>query len=323
MRILVLGGTVFLGRAITDALLASGHSVTHFNRGRSAPPDPRVTTVQGDRTSEPDLARAQGEWDAVVDVACYLPQVALKAAAAFARVPRYVFVSTVSVYRGERFEDAPLLEPPSPWPESLVMEHYGGLKAACEQVVRDAFGDRATIVRPGLIVGPHDPTDRFTYWPVRVARGGEVLAPGRPARTVQFIDVRDVGAFVAHLASAGVPGTFNATGPESPVPMATLLRACIAAARSDATLRWLPDDLLLREGVQPWTELPLWIPESDPDAKGFMDVPIARALAQGLRLRPIEETVADTLAWARTRPADHAWKAGLAAQREREILARS
>jgi 2'-hydroxyisoflavone reductase len=321
MRILILGGTVFVGRAITDALLGAGHHVTHFNRGRSAPPDPRVTTVQGDRTIAADLARAQGDWDAVIDVACYLPQVAQKAVAAFAGVPRYVFVSTISVYGGPRYdEEAPLLDPPQPWPDTLAMQHYGGLKAACERVVRDAFADRATIVRPGLIVGPHDTTDRFTYWPVRAARGGEMLAPGRPSRTVQCIDVRDVGDFTARLAIAGVPGIFNATGPESPVPMETVLRACIAAARSDATLRWVPDARLEREGVQPWTELPLWIPESDPEANGFLNVPIARALAHGLRLRPLEATVADTLAWASARPVDHAWKAGMTAGREAELL---
>ena len=322
MRLLILGGTVFLGRALTDAFLAAGHDVTHFNRGRSAPPDPRVRTIQGDRTVEADLARARGDWEAVVDVACYLPQVAQKAVAAFAGVPRYVFISTISVYKGPRFDEgAPLLDPPLPWPDALAMEHYGGLKAACEKVVLDAFGARATIVRPGLIVGPNDPTDRFTYWPVRAARGGEMLAPGRPSRTVQFIDVRDAAEFTAGLTARGVAGIFNATGPAQPIRMESLLRQCVEATGGHASLRWLDDATLERGGAQPWKELPLWIPETDPEANGFMNVPIERALAEGLRLRPLGHTIRDTLAWARTRPADHAWKAGLSAEKEATLLA--
>jgi len=319
MRILLLGGTVFLGRAITDTLLAAGHDVTHFNRGKSSAPDPRVATIHGDRTVEADLARAKGDWDAVVDVACYLPRVAQKAAAAFASVQRYLFISTISVYKGPRFdEDAERLAPPRPWPETLDMAQYGGLKTACEDVIRDAFGDRAMFVRPGLIVGPNDPTDRFTYWPVRAARGGTIVAPGRPTRPVQFIDVRDVADFTAGLLARDERGTFNVTG-ES-MTMEALLEACIAATGANAMLRWLPDDVLEREGVQPWKELPLWIPETDPEANGFLDVPIARAKAQGLRFRPLATTIRDTLAWARTRPADHAWKAGLDAGKEVVLL---
>lgn len=319
MRLLLLGGTVFLGRALTDALLAAGHDVTHFNRGKSAAPDPRVRTIQGDRWSDADLARAQGDWDAVLDVACYMPQLAQKAAAAFAQVPRYVFISTISTYKGPRFdEDAELIAPPDPWPEALDMAFYGGLKTACEGIVRQGFGDRATIIRPGLIVGPHDPTDRFTYWPVRAARGGTIVAPGRPTRTVQLIDVRDVADFTAGLLARDVRGTFNVTGER--MAMQALLETCIASTGGNATLRWLPDEVLEREGVQPWKDLPLWIPEIDPAANGFLDVPIDRARAAGLRFRPLAGTIRDTLAWARTRPADHAWKAGLDAAKEARLL---
>ncbi|MGZ5063824.1 MAG: NAD-dependent epimerase/dehydratase family protein, partial [Usitatibacter sp.] len=220
MRILILGGTVFLGRALTDAALARGHRVTHFNRGRSSAPDARVETVTGDRTQSLE-ALAGREWDAVVDTSGYLPQVVGKSARALRDATRrYVFVSSISVYAGPGFaEDAAVQPPPDPLPDAMTMEAYGALKAACEGVVRESFGDRATLVRPGLIVGPHDPTDRFTWWPARVARGGRVAAPGRPSRTVQFIDVRDLARWMVELVQRGAAGTFNATGPRAPVEM--------------------------------------------------------------------------------------------------------
>jgi 2'-hydroxyisoflavone reductase len=194
MRILILGGTVFLGRAVTDAALARGHAVTHLHRGISSPPDPRVATVIGDRASEPfPPAPAMQRWDAVIDTSGYLPQVVARSAQALASGGRYLFVSSISAYSGEGFhEDAPLQAAPDPLPDAWTPETYGGLKAACEAIVRARFGERALVVRPGLIVGPHDPTDRFTWWPARIARGGRVAAPGRPERTVQFIDVRAV-----------------------------------------------------------------------------------------------------------------------------------
>ncbi|HET7729150.1 MAG TPA: NAD-dependent epimerase/dehydratase family protein, partial [Usitatibacter sp.] len=328
MRILILGGTVFVGRALTDGALARGHDVAHFNRGKSAPPDPRVRTIQGDRTDRASLSRAaaEGPWDAVLDVAGYMPQVVRLAAEAFAGVPRYAFVSTVSVYRdfpaGGFDEDSPLHDPPSPLPEAMDAALYGPLKAGCEAVVREAFGDRALIVRPGLIVGPHDPTDRFTYWPVRVARGGAVLAPGRPERRVQLIDVRDLAAFMISLVDAGTfeGGIVNATGPAAPMSMARVLEACREVAGSDASFTWAPDDFLLAHDVAPWREMPLWIPDSDEAMRGLMRARLDRPLARGLALRPIEQTIADTLAWARTRPADREWKAGLNEARERELL---
>ena len=325
MRILLLGGTVFLGRAVTDAALAAGHRVTHFNRGQASGADPRVETLRGDR-AEPsalDRAFAGRTWDAVIDTSGYLPQVVRRCVERLrASSPRYLFVSSISVYTGPEYgEDGAVAAPPDPLPEAMTPDHYGALKAMCEAVVREAYGARAIVVRPGLIAGPHDPTDRFTYWPVRIARGGRVLAPGRPQRPVQFIDVRDLAEWLVKLAVRGEGGTFNATGPAQATTMRELLAACRDVAANDATLEWADDAFLLAHEVAPWTGLPLWVPESDASHAGFLEVPIGRARLAGLALRPMAETIRDTLAWHRKRPDNVAPKAGLAAAREAELLA--
>lgn len=321
MRLLILGGTVFLGRALTDAALAGGHHVTHLNRGKSSPPDARVETLTGDRTADLGLL-AGHEWDAVIDTSGYLPQVVKRSVDALrAASERYLFVSSISVYEGGEYgEDAQLAAPLDPVPEVMTMETYGALKAMCEGVVRKAFGDKATIVRPGLIVGPHDPTDRFTYWPVRIARGGRVVAPGRQQRRVQFIDVRDLASWMIRLLENRKSGTFNAAGPARRITMEEFLDACRAVARTGATLEWLDDDFLARHEVAPWKELPLWVPEESDEASGFLDVPLRRALLNGLTFRKLRETIADTLTWNETRAANREWKAGLAADREEALL---
>jgi 2'-hydroxyisoflavone reductase len=326
MKILILGGTVFLGRAVTDAAITAGHDVTHFNRGKSAPPDPRVRTIQGDRTQASALAAAGStRWDAVVDTSGFLPQVVQRSVDCLRDAGRYLFVSSVSVYRdfsaASIHEQSELLAPPDPLPEAMTPETYGGLKAGCEKVVRDAFGDRALVVRPGLIVGPRDPTDRFTYWPVRVARGGRVAAPGRPQRRVEFIDVRDLAEWMVRLLERGVGGIFNATGPGEAVSMGALLDACKAVSGSGASFEWLSEERLLAANVAPWKDMPLWIPESDAAMSGFMAIATGKARDVGLSFRPVEATVRDTLAWAATRPADHSWKAGLSAGCEAQLLA--
>jgi 2'-hydroxyisoflavone reductase len=321
MRILILGGTVFLGRALTDAALAAGHRVTHLNRGKSAAPDPRVETLIGDRTA--DLGVLAGHrWDAAIDTSGYLPQVVKRSVEALrGAAERYLFVSSISVYSGEGYDEEAAVEPPpDPVPDAMTMELYGALKAMCEDVVRAGFGDKATIVRPGLIVGPYDPTDRFTYWPVRIARGGRVLAPGRPSRTVQFIDVRDLAAWIVALLENRKAGTFNATGPAAPLTMEKFLDACRRASGSGAKLAWVDEPFLERQGVAPWKEMPLWVPEGDAETSGFLGVPLRRALANGLAFRPLAATIADTLAWNATRPPEREWKAGISAERERELL---
>lgn len=322
---LILGGTVFLGRALTDAALAAGHDVAHFNRGRTAP-DPRVPAIHGDRNDEEALRRtaAQGPWDAVLDTSAYLPQVLRKSATSLeAHAGRYLLVSSISVYTGPKYaESSPVQVAPDPLPDAWTPETYGGLKAACESTAREILGERAVIVRPGLIVGPNDRTDRFTWWPHRVALGGRVAAPGRPGRSVQFIDVRDLAQWLVKLAGSRERGTFNATGLAAPVPMATLLETCREVAGSDAHFEWIDEPFLDEMKVAPWKDMPVWLPESDPEAQGSMEVPIERALATGLAFRPLAQTVADTLAFSRGFDPSHAWKAGLDAARERELLVR-
>ncbi|HEY2629493.1 MAG TPA: NAD-dependent epimerase/dehydratase family protein [Usitatibacter sp.] len=324
MKILVIGGTVFLGRAFTDAALASGHEIVHFNRGQTSPPDPRVRRIAGDRNDETALrqAAAAGPWDAVIDTSGYLPQGVRKSAAALRdHAARYLFVSSISAYADGGFDETSPLEPvPDPLPDTMTPDKYGALKAGCESVAREVLGDRAVVVRPGLIVGPHDPTDRFTWWPHRVALGGRVAAPGRASRTVQFIDVRDLASWMVGLVERYAAGVFNAAGPQVPVAMDAVLAACRDVSGSKAGIEWIEEAFLAQNNVQPWKEMPLWVPESAPHAAGFMDVPIARAVATGLAFRDLRETVADTLEWSRTRAADHAWKAGLPADRETALL---
>jgi 2'-hydroxyisoflavone reductase len=297
VRILVLGGTRFAGRAIVETALGRGDAVTLFNRGQSNPGlFPGVETVIGDRTA--DLSPLDGrEFDAVVDVACYAPEVARLSAEAFKdRTGRYVFVSTVSVYADQRtteaqLEDAPLAELK---PDSTdFAENYGANKALCEAVVREVYGDRALIGRPGLISGPHDPTDRFPYWPRRIARGGRVLAPGDPTDLTQVIDARDLAAFLLDGIHRDRRGTFNLTG--NPRPFGILLDLCRTATYSDADLVWIPTEQLVAAGVNPEMGIPLWIGE--PGYEGFCDVDSSRALAAGLTCRAITETIRDTLAW--------------------------
>jgi 2'-hydroxyisoflavone reductase len=319
VQLLVLGGTRFLGRALVEDALARDHEVTLFNRGQTNPElFPEAEKIRGDRTRDVS-ALAGREWDAVLDVATFLPRVVrLSVEALRGRVGRYVYVSSVSVYADQSrppVEGAPLLELEDPSDESI--ESYGALKAACERVVEDAFGEAATIVRPGLIVGPHDPTDRFTYWPVRVAAGGEVLAPGSPDDPVQFVDVRDLAAWILDLTERGARGVFNATG-ES-MPFQRLLDECRSVSGSDARFTWVPSETLLEAGVEEWMGVPLWIASPGWDAANR--VVVERAIEAGLSFRPLPETIRDTLAWHVQREWPPAEGVGLSSERERELLA--
>jgi 2'-hydroxyisoflavone reductase len=319
VQLLVLGGTRFLGRALVEDALARGHEVTLFNRGQTNPElFPDAERVRGDRTE--DLSALDGrEWDAVLDVATFLPQVVrLSVEALQGRVGRYVYVSSVSVYADQStppVEGAPVLELEDPDDERV--ESYGALKAACERIVENAFGEAATIVRPGLIVGPHDPTDRFTYWPVRVAEGGDVLAPGLPDDPVQFVDVRDLAAWILDLTERDARGVFNATG-ES-MPFERLLDECRAVTGRDARFTWVPSERLLEAGVEEWMGVPLWI--ASPGWEAANRVVVTRAVQRGLRFRPLADTIRDTLAWNAEREWPPAEGVGLTQERERELLA--
>ena len=317
MRLLVLGGTKFLGRAVVEAALAREHDVTLFNRGRTNPKlFPEAERLRGDRAS--DLSALGGRaWDAVVDPSGYVPRVVQKSAESLRESARYVFVSSVSVYAdfsGPVDEESPLAQLGDQPVDALAEDYsnYGALKALCEEAVRDVFGDRAVVVRPGLIVGAHDPTGRFTYWPHRLARGGDVLVPAPPARPVQFVDVRDLASWIVDLCEQGTSGTYNATN--TGVPWGELVDTCRAVSGSDARFVWVPDDFLAEHGVGEWMELPLWL--HDPAWVGMHLTDVSRALAAGLGFRPLAETVRGALEEAEPTP-----EAGLAAERERELLA--
>jgi len=319
MRLLVLGGTKFLGRAIVESAVAGGHELTLFNRGRTNPElFPDVEQVHGDR--EQDLSPLQGqEWDAVIGVATFFPRVVRLSTEALAgSAERYVYVSSISVYADlsvQPVEGAAVAELETPDSESI--DDYGALKATCERIVEDAFGDRALVVRPGLIVGPHDPTDRFTYWPRRIAEGGTVLAPAPPESPVQFIDVRDLGAWIVHATEAGLSGVYNATG--ETLSFGRLLDECARVADSGAELVWVPSDALVEAGVGEWMELPLWI--ATPEYAAMSRADVSRAVAAGLSFRPLHETIRDTIAWERRRESPRADGVGLSPERERELLA--
>lgn len=323
MQLLIIGGTRFVGRALVEAALARGHTLTLFNRGQSGPGlFPDVESISGDR--EHDLDRLQGRrWDAVIDTCGYVPRITGLAARALAdAVDLYVFISTVSVYRQDNppgsNEDAPLMTLADPTVEEVTGETYGGLKVLCEQAVQDALPGRSLIVRPGLVVGPHDPTGRFTYWPVRVRRGGQVLAPVGPERLTQFIDVRDLAEWTIRIVEQGQTGVYHATGPTQPLTLGEVLQSCLTVTGSDAELVWAPEDFLLEQKVGPFVELPLWLPEA---VNSAMNMNIGRAMAAGLTFRPLEQTIRDTLEWYDGLTGDPPGTAGLAPEREAELLA--
>jgi nucleoside-diphosphate-sugar epimerase len=311
VRLLLLGGPRFLGRGIADAALARDHDITFFNRGKTNPElYPEVERIVGDRGG--DLAELRDRtWDAVIDTSGYLPSAVRASAEALAKSGLYCFVSSISVYADlskTNAEDGALAELRDLPDDEVTDESYGPLKALSEDAVRSVFGERAVVVRPGLIVGPHDPTGRFTYWPHRIARGGEVLAPAPPERVTQAIDVRDLGKWLVALCEEGVGGTFNATHPG--FSWSELVDACKAVSGSDPAVTWVPDAFLLEHDVGQWMELPLWIAMA-----GAMEADVERALAAGLTFRPLDETVRGAL------DAETTGAAGLAPEREAELLA--
>lgn len=326
MKLLVLGGTVFLGRWLVQAALESGHQITLFNRGKSNPElFPEVEKLHGSRDGDLSALSGRG-WDAVIDTCGYVPRIVRLSAERLAgAVGQYIFISSLSVYADvshagvdESGEVGILADPTT---EEVNGETYGPLKALCEQVVQSALPGRSLVVRPGLIVGPYDPTDRFTYWPRRVARGGEVLAPGRFERGVQFIDVRDLAGWTVRMVESGKTGVFNANGPERPIPMSEMLAISKTASGSDASFTWVSETFLAEQGVGEWIEMPLWVPESNPKYTGFFAFDSSRAVAAGLRFRPVSDTVRATLDWDASLPGDRPLRAGISREREAELLA--
>jgi len=330
MRLLVLGGTRFLGRAVVADALARGWQVTTLTRGTSGEPPAGVEARYGDRTTPGGLAALDGgTWDAAVDTSGFVPRVVGESARALAgRVGHYVYVSSISAYPGWPSEP---VGPATPVRECLSDAgpddgDYGTLKAGCERAVAEVFGDASLAVRAGLIVGPYEDTGRLPWWLQRVARGGEVLAPGRPDRPVQLVDARDLASWLLRCAEAGTGGASAATGPPGSATLGEVLEACRDATGSGADLTWVPDEELLAAGVEPWTGLPLWLPESE--APHAWDVDVSAALATGLVVRPVALTVADTWEWlAASGPAALPDRGlppvGIDAETERRVLAAS
>jgi 2'-hydroxyisoflavone reductase len=331
MRLLVIGGSQFVGRHLVGAAVARGDQVTVFNRGQTAASWPQgVQLRRGDRKADLS-ALATGDWDAVVDTCGYLPRdVARMADRLRGRVGRYVFISSISVYADfsrPNDERSALARIDDADTEVVDGRTYGPLKALCEAAVSERLGDAQTLlIRPGLIVGPHDPTQRFTYWPARVARAADdrpLLVPGTATDPVQFIDVRDLVAFVLQAIEAGRSGPFNVTSAPGALTMGAVLEACAMVAGTRPRWRWASAAQIERCGLQPWTELPLWLPPVGEHA-AFALTDTRAAQGVGLAIRPLAQTVADTLAWYRSLPADQQRfdKAGLSPARETQALER-
>jgi 2'-hydroxyisoflavone reductase len=325
MKILIIGGTRFLGRHLVDSALAGGHEVTLFNRGKTNPNlFSNVETMIGDR--EHDLDKLSGRvWDAVIDTSGYLPRIVrLSAQGLEGGVKRYVFISSISVYDNISKvginESDPVGKIEDETVEEITGETYGPLKALCEKAVQEVFGDRALIIRPGLIVGQYDPTDRFTYWPMRVKRGGDMITPERPNVPVQIIDVRDLADFIIKLIEENVSGIYNATGPDYELFFGNMLNTCKLVSGSVPTFHWASAEFLKEHNVEPWSDMPVWVPDTEENA-GFSRVDVSKAIGAGLTFRPLEDTIRDTIEWAEMRPADHEWRTGLTEEKEAELLA--
>jgi 2'-hydroxyisoflavone reductase len=332
MRILILGGTGFIGPYEVRYALSRGHKVTTFNRGKTHPGElpAEVEQLIGDRNGKLDALKNR-QWDVVIDNPTTLPAWVRDAAQVLkGNVDRYVFVSTISVYGDPKQgpdENAPTerYDGPDPYKETIEavrasgFKTYGPLKVLSEREAEKWFPGKTLVIRPGLIVGPGDQTDRFTYWPVRIDRGGEVLAPGTPSDPVQFIDARDLAEWIIRMAENRETGTYNATGPAKPLGIGGMLDGIKNALKSDAKFTWVSEEFLTEQKVQAWSDMPVWIGKEG----GLSQTNIERALNKGLTFRPLDVTARDTLAWFKSLPQERQShpKAGLSPEREAEVLA--
>ncbi len=341
MKLLIIGGSRFLGRHLVAYALKRNHEVTVFNRGQhTSEQSAAVETIRGDRNT--DLEKLKGRrWDAVIDTCGFLPRAVTASAETLSNsVETYVFISSQSVYAdvsrigvdeaaplktltSEQLQKANELDSSGQISAVIYGEMYGGLKALCERAAEEVMPNRVLTIRPGLIVGPYDYTDRFTYWVVRTAQGGEVLAPSRPDRHVQFIDARDLAEWTVNMVEKKLTGIYNANGLPGRVTMEDVLEESKAVSGSDATFTWADEKFLLEEKVAAWSEMPLWLPEeAAPHLKGFMFASVDKAVATGLTFRPISETIKDTLTWYLTAQSDEPLKAGIDRDKEQLLLQR-
>ena len=324
--LLILGGTGFLGPHVVEQALARGMKVTLFNRGKTnADLFPEVEKLRGDRDGDLEALRGRS-WDAVLDTSGYVPRIVRASAELLApSVQHYVFISSISAYADFAKEGITEEDPVATIEDETsedIPAHYGALKALCERAAEQAMPGRVANIRPGLIVGPRDNSDRFTYWPVRIARGGEVLAPGTGQDPVQLIDVRDLAEWIVHVVEKRVAGVYNAVGPAERLTMSDMLGRTRDALGSTATFTWADAKFLEEQGVQPWSHMPVWVP-AEGDSRGMGTVNVSKAMRDGLRFRPLEDTAQATLAWFQTLPAERQAKlrAGITAEREAEVLA--
>jgi 2'-hydroxyisoflavone reductase len=322
MKLLFIGGTRFLGRHLVTAALDAGHQVALFHRGQTNPDIfPQVEHILGDRNQDLDLLD-DNSWDAVIDTCGYTPkQVRASAEKLAGRADRYVFISTISVYADFTImgldEHAPLATTDDPDQEEITGESYGPLKVLCEAAVQEIFTDRAFIPRPGLIVGPHDITDRFTYWVRRALEGKPFLAPGPGDQQVQLIDARDLAAWILSSIERSLHGAYNVTGPTHTLTFNRTLEVCRQGTDTQAQPIWADPDFLLDRQVEPWSDLPLWV--ADQSLLGMLAADCRKAIADGLTFRPLSETVADIAAWDRERGLP-TLKAGLSPEREATLI---
>lgn len=320
MKILSIGGTRFFGRAFVEEAARRGHEVTVFHRGESEPVDlPDVEHLHGDRNAGVEILGGRS-WDAVLDTWAFVPREVRELAEAISdRVGHYTLVSSLSVHPDDlpvgATEDTPTHRPPYPKTEEVTDETYGPLKVACEVEAAAAFAGRLLVIRPGYIVGPHDPTDRFTYWVRRAAAGGEMLAPGPPDAPIQGIDARDLGVFVVERIEASDTDTYGVVGPAEPATTSSVLESARSAGGADTAFVWADQDFVLGLGERRETWFPMW----HPHLPGFHTYDAGKATAAGLRPRPFDETLADTLAWDRHRGLPPL-EAGMTREKERELL---
>ena len=327
LKILILGGTGFIGPYQVQYALDRGHQVTLFNRGKTnSTLFPKVPRLIGDRNL-PDGHKAleKGNWDVVIDNPTANPKWVRDAGIALkGRTKHYVFVSTISVFsdNSKPVDENGPLNIPSDIDAAFDAAKYGSNKVRCEMEAKTQFGDAVTVVRPGLIVGPGDLSDRFSYWPVRIDKGGEILAPGAPTDPAQYVDALDLCSWIVRLAESRTFGTFNATGPKTPTTIAEMLYGIKAVTTSDAQFTWVPAEFLAKHQVRAWSEMPVWVPSTGKTA-GFMRVNCQKAYAAGLTFRPLADTAKDTLTWYHSRPAAEQEKAraGLAPTKETAVLA--
>ncbi len=325
VKLLILGGTRFLGLHIVKEAVKRGHEVTIFHRGLTDHEEipKQVEKLQGDRDGDL-IALQDRKWDAVIDTCGYIPRIVKSSAELLSSsTDLYVFISSISVYgdfsKPDMKENSTVGTIEDKTIEEVTSETYGPLKVLCEQEVLNLFPEGSLIIRPGLIVGPEDYTERFTYWPRRISRGGEILAPGNPNAKIQFIDVRDLANFILIQTERKRQGTYNVTGPKEHLTFEAFLQCCKDSLNSQAEITWVDDDFLQEQQIGQWIELPLYISAKE-NMSGMLDVNIEKALHEGLTFMSLEETIKDTFEWDLKQPKDRKKKAGLEEEKEMEAL---